>query len=137
MIAFPRETITDEDAALDWWERKFAVACEELGVQVNAAALVRNLVSCLREIRRASLDRTLSLTEAANEIGFSAKQVGRWVRGGKVENVGTSTAPRVRRGDIINRRKKPLPQPSPVRIVDTAQDIARSVANSERRRRDG
>ncbi len=138
MIPFPSEQIHDEDSALDWWEQKFAAACESMGVQVNAAALVRNLVASLRDIRGASLDATLSLTEAASETGYSTKQVSRWVHSGKIENVGTSTAPRVRRRDIIAHRKTmPLPARPSVAIVATAQDIARSVANRKSRRSDG
>ncbi len=134
---FPKDEITDEDAALDWWEQTFAVSCAELGVQADAAALVRSVVSSLREIRQASLERTLSLTEAAQETGYSPKQVGRWVKSGQIENAGSKVAPRVRRRDLLHRRKHPLPRPSPVRIVESAQDIARSVANSHRRVDDG
>ena len=137
MFQFPRGEISDEDAALDWWEQKFAASCAEMSVHADAAALVRNVVSSLREIRQASLDRTLSLTEAAQETGYSPKQVGRWVRSGQIENAGTRFAPRVRRRDLLHRRKHPLPSPSPVRIVASAQDIARSVANSRRRVDDG
>jgi hypothetical protein len=134
---FPRDEITDEDAALDWWEQTFAASCAEIGVHADAAALVRNVVSSLREIRQASLDRTLSLIEAARETGYSPKQVGRWVRSGQIENAGTRIAPRVRRRDLLHRRKRPLPRSSPVHIVESAQDIARSVANSHRRVDDG
>jgi hypothetical protein len=137
MFQFPRDQITDEDAALNWWEQTFAASCAELGVHADAAALVRRVVSSIREIRRASLDRTVSLTEAAQETGYSPKQVGRWVRSGQIENAGTKIAPRVRRRDLLHRRKHPLPSPSPIRIVESAQDIARSVANSTKERRDG
>ncbi len=137
MIPFPFVEITDEDTALDWWEQTFASSCAELGVQADAAALVRSVVSSLREIRQASLERTLSLTEAAQETGYSPKQVGRWVRSGQIENAGSPVAPRVRRRDLLHRRKNRLPRPSPVRIVESAQDIARSVANSTKGKRDG
>ena len=137
MIHFPFGEITDEDTALDWWEQTFAASCAELSIHADAASLVRSVVSSLREIRRASLDRTLSLTEAAQETGYSRKQVGRWVKSGQIENAGSKIAPRVRRRDLLHRRKIPLPRPSPVRIVETAQDIARSVANSHRRVDDG
>ena len=137
MFQFPRDEITDEDAALDWWEQKFAASCADLGVHADAAALVRTIVTSIREIRQGSLDQTLSLREAAEETGYSPKQVGRWIRSGQVDNAGTTFAPRVRRRDLLHRRKRPLPQPSPVRIVDSAQDIARSVANSNRRVDDG
>lgn len=137
MFQFPRDEITDEDAALDWWEQTFAASCAELDVHADAASLIRGVVSSIREIRRASLDRTLSLSEAAQETGYSPKQVGRWVRSGQIENAGTKIAPRVRRRDLLHRRKRPLPRPSPVRIVESAQDIARTVANSHRRVDDG
>jgi hypothetical protein len=134
---FPGDEITDEDAALDWWEHTFATSCAEMGVHADAAALVLSVVSSLREIRQASLGRTLSLTEAAQETGYSPKQVGRWVRSGQIENAGSNTAPRVRRRDLLHRRKHPLPRSSPVHIVESAQNIARSVANSIKGKRDG
>lgn len=137
VIPFPFGEISDEDTALDWWEQTFAASCAELGIHADAAALVRTVVSSLREIRQASPDRTLSLTEAAQETGYSPKQVGRWVRSGQIENAGSKIAPRVRRRDLLHRRKRPLPLPSPVRIVESAQDIARSVANSAKGKRDG
>lgn len=137
MIPFPFGEITDEDTALDWWEQTFAASCAELGIHADAAALVRSVVTSLRKIRQTSLDRTLSLTEAAQETGYSSKQVGRWVRSGQIENAGSKVAPRVRRRDLLNKQKRPLPHRSRVRIVETAQDIARSVANSHRRVDDG
>ena len=137
MIPFPFGEITDEDTALDWWEQTFAASCAELRIHADAAALVRSVVTSLREIRQTSLDRTLSLTEAAQETGYSSKQVGRWVRSGQIENAGSKVAPRVRRRDLLHRRKRPLPRSAPMHIVESAQDIARSVANSHRRVDDG
>lgn len=137
IFEFPRDVITDEDAALDWWEHRFAASCAELSVHADAAALVRCVVSSLREIRQASFDQTVSLAEAARETGYSPKQVGRWIRSGQIKNAGTGIAPRVRRRDLAHRRKRALPPPSPVRIVESAQDIARSVANSTKGNRDG
>lgn len=132
MIAFPRSEIHTEEDALDWWEGKFAAGCEELEVQVSAAALVRSMVASIREIRRASLDATLSLSQAAGESGYSSKQIGRWIRAGKLANVGTAERPRVRRADVLAHKKTlVLPRRPNVRIVESAQDIARSVANSK------
>ncbi len=102
---FPKDEITDEDAALDWWEQTFAVSCAELGVQADAAALVRSVVSSLREIRQASLERTLSLREAAQETGYSPKQVGRWLKSGQIENAGSIVAPRVHWQKFIRDRR--------------------------------
>jgi hypothetical protein len=134
VIPFPMNEIHDEDTALDWWEDKFASSCETLGVQINAAALVRSLVASLREIRGASLDAHITLTEAAVETGYSTKQVSRWVKDGKLENVGTTHLPRVRRRDVLQHKKTSiLPQRPAATIVASAQDIARSVVNSKKR----
>jgi uncharacterized protein YifN (PemK superfamily) len=134
VIPFPTNEIHDEDAALDWWEHEFAESCESIGAQVNAAALTHVLVASIRQIRDAASDTHLSLTEAAAETGFSAKQISRWVKTGKIANVGRPNAPRVRRRDIQSHKKAAiLPAPNPLGIVETAQDIARCVANSKQR----
>ncbi len=128
MLPFPADQIHDEDAALDWWEDEFAHTCESLGGQLDGAALVRAVVGSIRTIRSESLEARLTVTEAARETGYSARQVSRWIKDGKIPNLGTDTAPRVRRGDVIGHKKTSLPRRSPIRIMDTAQDIARSVA---------
>jgi hypothetical protein len=130
MLRFPTDQIHDEDAALDWWENEFASFCESLRGHFDGALLVRIVVASIRDIRDASLDKLLTVTEAARETGYSARQVRRWLKDGKILNLGTDASPRVRRGDVINHKKTSLPRRSPIRIMDTAQDIARSVANS-------
>jgi hypothetical protein len=130
MLPFPADQIHDEDMALDWWENDFAHFCESLGVQLDGAALARKFVASIRNIRSASLDALLTVTQAARETGYSSRQVSRWLKDGKVQNLGTDTGPRVRRGDVISHKKCSLPRRSPIRIMETAQDIARSVANS-------
>jgi hypothetical protein len=130
MLRFPAAQIHDEDTALDWWENEFAPFCESLRGHFDSALLVRMFVTSIREIRTASLDQLLTITEAARETGYSARQVRRWLRDGKILNLGTDTSPRVRRKDVIHHKKTSLPRRTPIRIMDTAQDIARSVANS-------
>jgi hypothetical protein len=137
MIPFPADEIRDEDSALDWWEYEFADCCESLSGHVDGASVVRSLVRSIRDIRNSSLNARLTISEAARETGYSAKQVGRWLKARQIENVGTTTAPRVRRGDVIHHEKRPLSHSGSVRIMRTAQDIARSVANSKSRNGDG
>ncbi|MGH7605673.1 MAG: hypothetical protein ACRENK_16975 [Gemmatimonadaceae bacterium] len=100
MNPFPRDEIHDEDAALDWWEQKFAAGCEEMGVLVNGAALVRSLVNSLREIRATGEARALTLAEAAEESGYSIDHLARLVRQNKIQNVGKPGSPRVRAADL-------------------------------------
>jgi hypothetical protein len=130
MLPFPANQIFDEDRALDWWENEFARTCESLGGQLDGAALVRAVVGSIRAIRNEWLEARLTITEAARETGYSTRQIRRWIKDGKVPNVGTEAAPRVRRGDVLAHKKCCLPRHSPIRILDSAQDIARSVANS-------
>ena len=137
MIPFPADEIHDEDSALSWWDQEFADCCESLSGHVDGAALVRIVVGSIRDIRSASLNARLTVSEAARETGYCARQVRRWLKDGKILNLGTDTAPRVRRGDLISHKKCSLPLRSQIRIMETAQDIARSVANSKSRNGDG
>jgi len=95
VIPFPRDEIRTEEDALDWWEHKFATSCETLGVQVNAAALVREMVSSLRDLREGLLETPISLAEAARRTGYSADHIGRLVREGQIRSVGRKNAPKV------------------------------------------
>lgn len=135
MIPFPSDRIHDEDAALDWWENECASWCDTLEGHVSAAALIRSIVRSLRRIRSESENAKLSVTQAARETGYSTKQIRRWLKDGKIADVGADGAPRIRRGDILKHKKPTLPAQSPIRIMASAQDIARSVAT--RRSSDG
>jgi hypothetical protein len=125
VFQFPADTITDEDAALTWWEQEFAPTCEALGAQVNAALLVRKIVGSLRLVRETALAETLSLTEAAARTGYSANHIGRLVRQGRLTNAGRKNAPRVRLGDLMLEVKPKLAGKS-VRLYDPLSD-ARSL----------
>jgi hypothetical protein len=125
MIPFPTDEIHDEDAALDWWRDVFARSCESLRSQVDAAALVREVVASIRSIREASLNELLSLTEAAERTGHTADHIGRLVREGKVPNAGRKNAPRVRIRDLVSHRKPKL-APFPSKAYDPDTD-ARSL----------
>jgi len=105
MIPFPADEIHDEDSALSLWDQEFADCCESLSGHVDGAALVRIVVGSIRDIRSASLNARLTVSEAARETGYCARQVRRWLKDGKILNLGTDTAPRVRRGDLISHKK--------------------------------
>lgn len=100
MIPFPSEEIHDEDAALDWWEQKFAAGCDSMGVQANAAALVRALVTSLREIRAESEARPITLADASEKSGYSIDHLARLVRQHKLRNFGKPGSPRVLAADL-------------------------------------
>ena len=125
VFQFPADTITDEDAALTWWELEFAPTCEAVGAQVNAALLVRQIVASLRLVRETALAETLSLTQAAERTGYSANHIGRLVRQGRLPNAGRKNAPRVRLGDLTLEVKPKLAGKS-MRLYDPLSD-ARSL----------
>jgi hypothetical protein len=91
VFQFPADTITDEDAALTWWEQEFAPTCEAVGAQVNAALLVRQIVVSLRRVRETALAETMSLTKAAERTGYSAEHIGRLVRQGRLCEVASTS----------------------------------------------
>ena len=125
MIPFPADEIHDVDTALEWWGDVFALSCESLRSQVDAAALVREIVASIRSIREASLNELLSLTEAAERTGHTADHIGRLVREGKVPNAGRKNAPRVRVRDLVSHLKPKL-APFPNKAYDPDTD-ARSL----------
>src|SRR5438045_4584127 len=124
MIPFPADRIHDEDTALDWWENECASWCDSLEGHVSAGALIRSIVSSLRSIRSESQSAKLTVTQAARETGYSTKQIRRWLKQGKITDVGEAGVPRIRRGEILGHKKPTLPVPSPIRIMASAQDIA-------------
>jgi len=120
MIPFPADKIYDEDAALDWWVEVFARSSELLHGQVDAAALVHEIVGSIRAIRETSLNEPLSLSEAGRRYGYSSDHIGRLVREGKVPNAGRKNAPRVLGRDLVSLRKPKLAQlPSKAYDPDT------------------
>ena len=125
LFQFPADTITDEDAALTWWENEFAPACEAVGALVNGAVIVRQIVASLRRVRETALAETMSLTEAAERTGYSADHIGRLVRRGRLPNAGRKNAPRVRLGDLTLEVKPKLARKS-ARLYDPLSD-ARSL----------
>jgi hypothetical protein len=78
--------------------------------------------------------RLITLSAAAAETGYSSRQIRRWLRDGKIQNLGTETRPLVRRIDVLSHKKNPILPTRPVlSTVPSAQDVARSVVNSKRR----
>jgi hypothetical protein len=105
MMSLPN-TITDEDAALTWWETEFANCCDAIGAQVSGSMLTRAIVNSIKSIRKRRLEQCVSLTEAARQTGYSADHLGRLVRKGKIRNVGRKGSPRLLIKDVPQRRAK-------------------------------
>lgn len=134
MIGFP-DSIREEEAALRWWEEEFATKCESLGVQANAANLVRAVVRSLRNVRTAESDKLLTLPEAAIRTGYSPDHIGRLIREGKLDNAGRKNAPRVRAADLV-RQLKPKLAAASARSYDPLTD-ARSLRSRREEKPNG
>ena len=124
VFQFPTDQIKDEDAALTWWEQHFASSCDAIGVRVDAALLVREIVASIRSVRETSLGVSLSLTQAAERTGYSAEHIGRLLRQGKLPNAGRKNAPRVRLRDLTSQVKPKVPANS-LRLYDQLSDAGR------------
>jgi hypothetical protein len=121
-VIFPSDQITDEDAALDWWD-KYADECGAYGVPPTTAALIRTMVASIRAIRSAGMEAPLSLVEAAERSGYTADHLGRLVRSGKIPNVGRKNAPRIRARDL---------PPKPDKLAEYASDAYSQAASDAR-----
>lgn len=101
---------------------------------VDGAELCDALLGDLDALLSASASELLSLRQAAAESGYSPDHLGRLIREGKIPNAGRHHAPRIRRADLP-RRAGVLP-PAPEIGISRVQ-IARSVVNAHKERRDG
>jgi len=99
-------------ARLDEWRR--------LGVQVNGEQVASEILVDLKEITAGWNDDVLSIAQAARESGHSAEHLRRLVRKGKLQNLGRTHAPRVRRSDVP-RKPRALSRSGP-QLYDPAID---------------
>lgn len=85
----------------------------ELGAQVDGAAMLRTWARRWEAALREHELETLSVSEAATELGKHYTTVWRAVKSGRLANVGTPHRPLVRRCDLRTR--------GPHRLARTAQ----------------
>lgn len=116
------------DGTVERW-REQAKEWEVLGVQVNGAALIRQLLSDLEKSEDEVGEELLNLQQAALECGLTSGYLGRLVRQGKIVNAGRPNAPRVRRSDLRMHRRDLPRQAKRVQLVRaTPGQIVQSVA---------
>jgi len=71
----------------------------------TAATAFTKAAAELEEALAMSQDAVVSLNDAARQSGYSPDHLGRLVREGKLENLGTRHRPRVRLGDLPASRR--------------------------------
>jgi hypothetical protein len=100
-----------------------AAACEQLANELEAALAAWDL-------------SPLTITEASEHSGYSEDHLRRLVRQGQVPNAGRRNSPRILHRDLP---RKPCNKdgPAATNVVDFKEQIARSVADSEKGGSDG
>ena len=84
------------------WEARLS-ACRELGASVDGERLCQLALSDLRSVHDARGDESLSLQEAAAESGYHADSLSRMMREGRLQNIGSTRRPLLRRSDLPKR----------------------------------
>ena len=69
--------------------------------------------------------------EAAEAIGKSEPTIRRWIREGRITNVGRSNAPRVRRADVLSPGRRTSGGPDLAQIVLDRRDSTNPCASKE------
>lgn len=90
----------------------------------DQAEVLEACAEALEALQGTEANRALTLSEAAEESGYSADHLGRLVRQGKIPNAGRRGAPRIRRADLHGRpglaRQHEGPQVDRTQIVRPA-----------------
>jgi hypothetical protein len=121
---------------LSRWEARL-VEWAQLEVHVDGAAIAREVLADLREIASAHETAELTLTAAANESGYSKRQLARMIVDGTLRNVGRPNAPRVLRQDLP---RKLVAKPQPSAMANSSSSllgIARHIVTAKSRRGGG
>ncbi len=97
------------------------------------AVLLEVVAAELQDALEVSESKLLTLTQAAQECGYTADHLSRLVRDKKIPNHGRKNAPRIARRDLP-RKPQSLPSEPPAVQIDGAErrQIAQSIVNRHR-----
>jgi hypothetical protein len=119
-------------ALLDRWTQR-RDEWRKLGVLVAGATVAAEVLDDLHTLVVEATSELLTLTAAAQESGYSVRQLRRLVRHGTIPNVGRPHAPKLRRCDLP-RKPVALRIAPPEDNFETARGrIAKSVINPHSR----
>ena len=122
--------MTREDFTSRWRARRDELA--RLGALVEGVKLCDEVLADAEALFRSEEHDVLTLTEAAQESGYSAGHLGRLVRDGTIPNVGRPNAPKIRRADLPRKATGLRPKPAASKLVGvTPGQIARAVVTSK------
>lgn len=90
------------DEILERWESRQR-EWDALHVQVDGAAVARQVIEDLEALLSDGADEALTLTQASEISGYSTEHLSRLIRAGTVANAGRKGAPRIKRKDLPMR----------------------------------
>ena len=123
--------MTPQDFHARW--RAEAERLERLGSLVNPSRLITEILADAESAFRDEHLRSLTLTEAAKESGYSPGHLGRLVREGLLPNAGRPNAPRIRSADLPRKAGRLRVSPSAAKLVGARPgQIARAVVTSSK-----
>jgi hypothetical protein len=117
---------------LSFW-RAEAATLKAFSAMVDPERLIDAVLADAEAVWQSEDHDVLTLTEAAEESGYSAGHLGRLVRDGVIANAGRPNAPKIRRTDVP-RKAAQLPQARRTSKIGgvTPTQIARAVVTSDR-----
>ena len=81
-----------------------------IGALVEPAKLLDEILGDAEALFDAEDNELLTLTEAADESGYSADHLGRLIRDNVIPNAGRKNAPKIRRADLPRKAAAQLPR---------------------------
>ncbi len=122
--------MTREDFTTRWRGRRDEFA--RLGALVEGVKLCDEVLADAEALFRSEEHDVLTLTEAAQESGYSAGHLGRLVRSGTIPNAGRPNAPKIRRADLPRKATGLRRTGATAKLLGaTPGQIARAVVTSK------
>ena len=122
-------TLSPADLPATWRERAALLA--EFG-DPNSARLWHIAAAESQEALRVLDEESLSPTEAAQLSGYTSDHIAALIRNNKIPNIGRKYAPRLRRGDLPNKKPKKGGRPPKKREETVAAKDISPIANKLR-----
>lgn len=119
-------------ALVERWKREAQQASERFGLPSHAHLILKHVEDLEHAVSEMDNEH-LSLTDAANECGYSPDHLGRLVKDGSLHNHGSKHRPKVRRGDLPKKVCSERLQESETTFTVglTRKQIARAVVNRQ------
>lgn len=90
---------------------------------VSGSKIIDTFLADLAAIEQAEADRVLTLRQAATQTGYSVDHLARLVRQGRIPNAGRHSAPRIRVGDLPQRRQFARTRPGSYDVMTDARSL--------------